>query len=436
MKAVIYQSSGWRWLVSKLLGGVYPPIYWSELSGLRYRDCPIPELPGEQWVRVRTRLGGICGTDLALILQRNHPASYLQGMVSQPMVLGHENVAEIESVGSAVTGWQVGQRVCVEPAISCRVRGIDPPCRSCAAGRYALCEHVLGQKEQREQDSNAARTEARGLLPHHTLPRGAMIGYNRFTGGSWSSHFVAHVSQLHTVPESFTDEQAVLTDPLACALHAVLRAVPSNEASVIVVGGGILAMGVVAAIRALGSKATILALVHRSEQIEHLRRCGADDVVRFSRRDSRRYRFEVIRKRCGGQLLSGRFGNVGLLGGVDQVFDCIGSAESMRDALNYTRAGGTLLLVGTSSIALLDTTPLWQKEIRVLGCNGRQVEEYDGRAIHSYELFYELVQQGRWPLEGWKINTYPLTDFRQALNDLLRRRDGLIKVAFDFRKPS
>jgi len=64
MKALVYQPSPVRWIICKLLGKLHPPTYWSELSGLKYRKVRVPDLPGEQWVRLRTVLGGICGTDL------------------------------------------------------------------------------------------------------------------------------------------------------------------------------------------------------------------------------------------------------------------------------------------------------------------------------------------------------------------------------------
>ena len=89
MKALTYQPNAARWVGCKLLGGMKPSVYWSALSGLRYREVPIPQLPNGRWVRLRTLLVGICGTDLALILQKNHPASYLAGLTSFPIILGH-----------------------------------------------------------------------------------------------------------------------------------------------------------------------------------------------------------------------------------------------------------------------------------------------------------------------------------------------------------
>src|SRR5262249_2279985 len=156
---------------------------------------------GPEWVRLRTHLGGICGSDIALVSLRNHPATILQRLTSFPAVLGHECVATIDQVGPDVRDWRPGQRVCVDPCPSCVPRGITPPCPNCAAGRPSLCE-------------NSDRGD---------LPAGMITGLNARTGGSWSPAFVAHASQLVAVPDSISDDVAVLIDPIACAAHAVLR---------------------------------------------------------------------------------------------------------------------------------------------------------------------------------------------------------------------
>lgn len=411
MKALTYDPNPSRWIACKLLGTVRPSVYWSGLSGLRYREVAVPELPNGRWVRLRTLLGGICGTDLALILQRNHPASYLAGLTSFPVVLGHENVAVIEELGGEVHGWRVGERVCVEPALSCEPRGIDPPCRPCAAGQFSLCEKVT--------DGD--------------MPKGTMIGLNAFTGGSWAPHFVAHQSQLHRVPDDMPDEQAVLTDPLACSLHGVLRHRPTDGDRVLVVGAGIIGLGIVAGLRALDCKAHVTAIARHAFQEEWLRRFGANDVIRFNRRDSRKERFDLLAARLGGQRVNGRFGNYGFLGGFDVVYDCVGTGTSMGDSFKYTRARGTTVLMGTSNIALVDTTPMWHKELAVLGGYGRQIERVGRRKLHTYELLFELIRDGKIELDGLLTHTSPLEKYKEAFRLLTsRNRQPVVKVAFEF----
>ncbi|HLQ62673.1 MAG TPA: alcohol dehydrogenase catalytic domain-containing protein, partial [Candidatus Acidoferrales bacterium] len=87
----------------------------SSLSMLSLGDLPEPALPGPDWVRLRPRLAGICGSDLAAIT--GHISLYLDPLTSYPFVPGHEVVGEVEG----------GGRVVLEPALGCAVRGLEPP---------------------------------------------------------------------------------------------------------------------------------------------------------------------------------------------------------------------------------------------------------------------------------------------------------------------
>ncbi|MBO0687613.1 MAG: alcohol dehydrogenase catalytic domain-containing protein, partial [Candidatus Dormibacteraeota bacterium] len=123
--------------------------------------------------RVLPSLSGICGSDTSAIT--GHASLYLDALTSYPFVPGHEVVGVLEGDGA---------RVVVEPALGCRVRGIEPQCARCDEGRPALCEHV---------------TEG-------GLPAGIQTGYCAGTGGGWGEVLVAHASQLHEVPAGLSDE--------------------------------------------------------------------------------------------------------------------------------------------------------------------------------------------------------------------------------------
>lgn len=421
MKALTFDIRRIRWPFCKAAGWLTPRAFWSRLSGLRLREVPTPTLwtvrgraggPDGRWVRLRTILGGVCGTDIAAVFQRTHPASILRVMTRFPVVLGHENVAVIEEVGEGATEWRVGQRVIVEPSLSCVVRGIDPPCVPCAAGRFTLCERFL--------DPGPGN-----------LPPGMMIGWNSFTGGSWSREFLAHASQLHAVPDGVSDEEAIVVDPVASAVHAVLRRLPENGEHVLVVGGGIVGIGVAKAIRALGSVAKVTALVRHGHQAEWMRAAGADEAIVSPRGDSAAERYDAVASAVGGRRLASMFGNQAFIGGYDLTYDCIGTGQSLTDAMKFTRARGQVVLVGTSQIAVVDTTPLWLTELSLIGCNGRQMESYGGRRMHTYDVVLDLQKGGRLSLQGLLTHTFRLCDYRSAFAALVTRgRSGVIKIAF------
>jgi len=394
------------------VGLLTPQVYWSRLSGLRLGDIDPPPLPAADWVRIRPLLAGICGTDFATIMQRNHPASMLRCFTRFPVTVGHEGVGVIEEVGDDVTGWEPGQRVCVEPMLSCVPRRIDPPCPRCQAGQVSLCENV---------------TEG-------ALPPGMMIGWNHFTGGMWSESFVAHQSQLVAVPDAVDDEAAALVDPIACAVHAVLRHRPSPDERALVIGAGIIGLGVVAALQALAPGAHVTAIARHDHQEQLARRFGAADVIRSRRKDSKADRYQQVADRVGGRRFDAMFGNQALMGGFDVVYDCIGTGDSLTDAMKFTHGRGTVVECATSQITVVDTTPLWFAELNLIGSYGRCIEAFNGRQMHTYEVVFELLGAGRLQLDGLLTHRFRLEDYRQALAAIADRgQTALVKAAFDHR---
>lgn len=409
MTALVYDVRPATWTVAKVAGWAYPGVFWSGLAGLKLRRVSIPPLPSPRWVRLRPLLGGICGTDLATVMQRHHPASILQTISSMPAVLGHENVSIVDEVGPAVTEWRRGDRVVVESALSCAAREIEPPCQMCQAGRFTLCQNFRAGP----------------------LPVGSMIGWNNFTGGSWAPFFVAHQSQLHRVPGGMDDEVAVMTDPIAGAVHAVLRCLPGNQQTVLVLGSGLVGMGVAGAIRALGSRCRLVALARSPRQAEMMRRFGADEQTTVSRSAAQAERYGRVAGLIGGKVVPSRFGHQAFFGGFDIVFDCVGSGQSLTDAMKYARSGGTVIEVGTSQIGLVDTAPLWLDELSVIGANGRAIERYGGRPMHTYEVVFELIARKKLDLTGLLTHRFRIDQYREAFATLAgRSRTGAIKVAF------
>lgn len=410
MLALTLDKRPLRWLGCKIVGRWLPGVYWSRCSNLRLRDIPVPALPGPGWVRLRTLLGGICGTDLAAVTQRTHPATILRPFTSFPIVLGHENVCEIDEVGTDAGSWTRGTRVVVEPALSCVPRGVEPVCPACAAGLFSLCESYVGST---------------------SLPAGTMIGLNAFTGGSWAPSFVAHHSQLHAVPESLSDEDAVLVDPLACSLHAVLRRPPAPGERVLVQGAGIIGIGIVLALRALGIDNPVIALCRHAHQAERLVAAGCTHVVRAARGGDRAALFDELARLLDTRRVSSIFGNHTLLGGAEVVYECSGTGLGLSDALKFCAARGTVVAAGTSQITLVDTTSLWFREIAVVGAYGRQIERHNGASRHTYALTMELMASGRLPTTGLLTHKFAVRDYRRALAALVGRgRERVIKAAF------
>ena len=412
---LVYDVSPVGWATCKWLKRLWRGCVFSRVHGLRLRRLAVPALPGDDWVRVRTLLGGICGTDLAILMQKQRPSSILQAYSSMPMLLGHENVAVVEDVGSAVDKGWVGKRVCVEPTLCCSVRGIEPACVPCQNGQFGACESF-----------GAAGEGTTGL------PAGTSIGYNSMTGGSYGEAFVAHVSQLVEVPECVSDEQAVLTDPVACGLHAALRAELDGVGRVLVYGAGMLGLALCACLRGLGYGGRIDALDVNDYLVPIARGMGADELLLLP--EDRRGRFARIAERTGGVVERSRFGNLMLSGGYDVVFDCVGSSGSLNEALKWTRARGQMIMVGTGHGGGVDLTPIWFRELTIRGAYGRQLEEVGGRRVGTYQLAHEMMRDGKIDVESLLTHRFRLAQYRHAFEvGSAKGRYGSVKVAFDFR---
>jgi len=274
MNAIQLTVSIPRYVLTKAVGAVYPPVFWGPLAMLRYRDVPEPVLPGPRWVKIKTRYGGICGSDMHTIFLKDSPA--LSAFVSSPVTLGHENVGTITEVGDQVEGFAPGDRVVADPLLPCATRGIAEPCEFCQQGEFSLCQNFA----------------AGDLSP------GLSIGHCPETGGSWSSCFVAHQSQLFPVPENVSDENAALAEPFAGALHWVMRNFPDDGDTVLILGSGVVGLCTVAALRALGSGARVIVVAKYPFQGEMARRFGADEVIYLREGDY----FRAVAEATDGKL--------------------------------------------------------------------------------------------------------------------------------------
>ncbi|MFW6133225.1 MAG: zinc-dependent alcohol dehydrogenase [Planctomycetota bacterium] len=415
MRALRYNITPLGWATCRWLRSLWRGCLLTRLNGLALVDAGPPALPGADWVRVRTLLGGICGSDVATVAQKYPVDSLLQAFTSLPFGLGHENVAVVEDVGPGVDADWLGRRVCVEPTLSCRPRGIDPPCARCRGGEFGACENF-----------GAAGVGAAGL------PAGTSIGYNRRTGGSHGEQFVAHVSQLVAVDEALSDAQAVLTDPLACGLHAVLRADLDGAERVCVYGAGMLGLAVIGALRATGYAGRIDVIEQAGYLRQSAERMGADEFVILPREARRRH--ERMADLLGCRVHRARFGNFTVSGGYDAVFECAGTCRTMSEALRWTRSRGQVVLVATGAGRDVDMTPIWFTELRVIGAYGRQVERYDGREVTTYALVHELIASGALPTDGLLTHTFGIEQYEQAYGVAMdKAAHNAIKVAFDFR---
>jgi len=410
MKAVTFDVSIPRYLLAKGLGGLSSSVTYGALSGLRLGEVPEPVLPGPEWVRLEVLLGGICGSDIGNITFSSSPV--MEPFGSFPAVLGHEILARVSEVGPGVTSLQVGQRVVVEPMLSCRVRGYqDYQCPSCAAGLHGTCE----------QGGEEGPLEIGGV----SLSRGLTIGYHRDLPGGWGEKMVAHRSQLFPVPDEMEDRTAVLVEPLSIGVHAVLNAPPNRGDPALVIGSGPIAMSTVWALRAGGFGGDLVVQAKREKEAELALALGASQVVRPGAEarealvDTGAMAYQPL---AGPEVYSG--------GGFPVIYDCVGSRESLDQAIRFAIPRGRIIVLGCSArIRKLDLTFLWSRELEIRGFLGYGTETWDGRELHTFEITRELLLRKPLPIDRMVTHIFPLDQYREALKAASnRRRSGAMKV--------
>jgi threonine dehydrogenase-like Zn-dependent dehydrogenase len=155
-----------------------------------------------------------------------------------------------------------------------------------------------------------------------------------------------------------------LLEPFACALHGVQRASPQTADTVLVIGCGAVGLLTIAALRALGCRARLLAIAKYGHQAQHARDLGADEVLEA--RGSTRQRYSAWAKALGAEVLEAEIGKPTVLGGADVVFDCVASARTIDDGIRFAASGGAFVLVGMPGIPSgVDWTPIWFKELTI-----------------------------------------------------------------------
>jgi threonine dehydrogenase-like Zn-dependent dehydrogenase len=334
------------------------------VRAIRLQERPKPKpAPGE--VTVKIKYCGICGTDVH---------AYLHAGLLQPgLVLGHENVGTIAEIGKGVEGWKVGERVVAGPP------GLCGECYYCKHGYPTLCE------------TGFSRTN--GLAPGHD---GGYAEYMKVREPK---------TMLHRIPDEVFFEDAVLLDTIAVGLHGVLLSKFQPGDNVVVVGAGAIGLGTIQWLK-LGGARHITVLQPSPKKREFALKLGADVALNPLEE---------------GNALEGKI--KALYGGIgaDIVFECAGTPQAVKTALEVVRGAGQVLLLGVSG----EETPLVEAMLIQ--------REIDIKASLAYgedeiRLCLDFLAKRRFNTEGMISDIISLDDIVEKGFERLVSTKGLIKV--------
>jgi 2-desacetyl-2-hydroxyethyl bacteriochlorophyllide A dehydrogenase len=285
-------------------------MVFTEDRAIELQSRPAPTLGLGEVVELDIDLCGICGSDL-------HAAELTQVYTGEH-ILGHEAVGRIRAIGSGVAGWEIGQRVSVNPnGNTCGV------CENCRAGRRNHCVHATLE-----------------------LAVGLQVD------GGLAPMLVTGAKTLHAIPDHMRRIESAWIEPAATALRAIRLAGDLAGRSVLVVGGG--PIGQLACRLARLAGADLLWLAEPSA--ERRRYAVASKVDRA---------FDPTTEREAVVALD-----------VDVVIECSGSEHGTRMGIAALRPQGTMVVVGGGVHPGLDPMAILLKELRIQG-SFTYVDEFD-----------------------------------------------------------
>lgn len=307
------------------------------VGALALEEVDTPEY-GPDDLLVRVEAAGICGTDRHIVAG--------EFSARPPVTLGHEFSGVVEALGSAVSGFAIGDRVTGDPNIACG------RCAMCREGKINLCLALTA------------------------------IGVHR--DGGFAERLVLPQSQAYALPAGLERSHGAFCEPLACCLHGVGLAGIRPGCSVIVLGGGVIGMLVVQLARLAGATRIVLSTRQPAKRrlAEELGATGTIDP-------------------SSGDLVAAVTGPGGLVpGGADIVIECAGVAETVRQAPWLARRGGTVVILGVLAPDIrIEMSPfdILFRELRILGSflnpftHARAAELIASGAIRVAPLISRLI---------------------------------------------
>lgn len=250
---------------------------------MRIENVPIPEV-GARDVLIRVKACGVCGTDVHIYEGDKGAAD-----VTPPTILGHEFSGVVEAVGTDVTDFVPGDRVCIDPNHPC---GCCEPCRD---GINHYCEH--------------------------------MTGYGTTVDGGFAEFCAVDAQQVYKLGEHTTFEQGAMTEPVACCLHGIDMCNIRPGSNVVVFGGGMIGLLMMQLAKLAGAtKVVLLEPVEGKRKVAE--QLGADLTI------------DSIHEDVPARLAEAGIGNI------DVVVECVGKPVTIEQAIQIAGHKATVMMFG------------------------------------------------------------------------------------------
>lgn len=339
------------------MADTYPMAVIARPGKIEFVERRLPALKDDE-VLIEVKAAAICGSDLH-IYKGAHPA------VSLPVTVGHELAGEVVEMGETVTGVKLGDRVSVEPVVVCGM------CYFCRRGAYHLCEQISFQYRQGQ--------------------------------GGFTTHFIAHESWVHILPEGLSYEEGALIEPLSVAVHAVKKSGLAMGHRAAIFGDGPIGLLLLMLANLSGAEKIFL-VGARASRLEKGLQLGAHLAINNLEADA----VSVI------------FDHTARLG-VERTFEAVGIESTLIQCLRVLRKGGIATLVGLFEQAQVKVPAnlFVQREIRLTGSQGYNWD---------FQTALELVAQKRLNLSSLITHVLPMSSLAEGFDLFADSDSGAIKV--------
>lgn len=325
-----------------------------------YKDMPEPELADDD-VLIQIKATGICGSDI-------HGMDGSSGRRIPPIIMGHESAGVIAKVGSAVSDWQIGDRVTFDSTVYCG------DCHFCHRGEINLCDNrrVVGVSTDEFRQH-----------------------------GAFAEYLAVPARILYRIPDNLDFIKAAFVEPVSIAVHAVERTPIGLNDTAVVVGTGMIGLLVIQVLRNAGC-GTIIGVDLDDDRLALARELGATATINSKDDDIIEKIHSITNER-----------------GADIAFEVVGITPTLQLAVNALRKGGALTLIG--NIAAMAELPIQKVVTRELTLYGSCITQGE------YPISLAMMAQGKIDVESLITTIAPLSDGAEWF-DRLYNEKGLLKV--------
>jgi len=334
----------------------------TEPGKIEFRDISVPEVKEGQ-VLVEIVCIGICGSDIH-VYHGKHPYT------SYPVVQGHEVSGRIEKIGPGVSGFEVGDKVTIQPQVVCG------ECYPCTHGKYHICDNLK------------------------------VMGFQ--TTGMASEYFLVDAEKALKLPDNIDYDQGAMIEPLAVAVHALSRAGKGVKGKkILVLGAGPIGNLVAQAAKGMGAK-SVMIIDLSDYRLNIARECGIDYCVNSSIQDI-------------AAVVKGKFGTREK---ADLILECVGINTTIDQAIEVARKGADIIVVGVfGDKPTVDLGLVQDRELRLIGTLMYQENDFK-KAI-------KLIDAEKINLEPLISVHFNFKDYLKAYQYIEEKKDKVMKVIID-----